>query len=345
MRKSEGKWIDGSGAVAKYHIQARCNSSIKEMSCYYINKFCGDGSEPKTTIMTAKPKVDKETGEVMPPKQTEVVLYSYTYSMAWERLSNGLGLISRNDQLLIQLVEQLSALAIKVKPISPLSDEDHKTLRATLDGWMILLRQYYLWLNKGSKPVRIWDVIPGCDKYMLQAAMSRLCHGRQFRIKIKDLKAELAVIKSMYEEYKKEYETRKNLDMKTPESWLKKLGWLSFSAHWNIRVDASSRYNDPGISETIRDTLEWIVDVPDKGTPDLIQFFNIDIESIKRYLQEARNYKTKREHSDEEMELMADKFKTLVSNLCTASKEIYPQGVDNERCQLPFTRLTSYPTF
>ena len=344
MRKSEGKWIDGSGAVAKYHIQARCNSSIKEMSCYYLNKFCGDGSEPKTTVMTAKPKVDKRTGEIMPAKQTEVVLYSYTYAMAWERLSNGLGLISRNDQVLIRLVEQLSALAIKVKPVSPLSDEEYQQLRETLDDWMILLRQYYIWLNKGSKPVRIWDVIPGCDRYMLQAAMSRLCHGRPFRINVKNLKAELEVIKRMYEEYKEAFEKNK-ANMKTPISWLKKLGWLSFSTHWNIRVDAASRYNDPGISETIRDTLEWIVDVPDKGTPDLVQFFKIDIEAIHLYLQEVKNYKTKWEHSDEERKLMTEKFKALVESLCTTSKEIYPQGVDNERCQLPFTRLTSYPTF
>lgn len=323
MRNTGNKWENGSGAVAKYHIQARCNSSIKEMSCYYINKFCGDGIEPKTTVMTAKPKVDKDTGEIAEPRKTEVKLYSYTYAMAWERLSAGHGLISREDRELIGKVSQLLALSTRVRPVINMKGNEYERVKNKIDEWRDKLKAYYEYLNEGSKPKRIWDVVGSGNALLVQATLKQLCNGGKFRFKVEEFKAKYKLVCEEYEKYASDCK-----DEKEAYKWLRSNGWLAYDAHYNIRVDAFSRYNDAGISEKVRNMLEWIVEVKPNGNPAIMQYVMADIDSVNGYLNTVREYNTVKNHTVEEKERMKNNLEKLLNGMKTLTDmlTIQPKG-------------------
>lgn len=313
MRKNEeGRWVDGRGATATSHLQVRCNSLIKEMTCYYIDRLCGDGTPTNDTIMTAKQKFDKNTGELLEAKRTVVKKYSFSYAMAWERLSEGHGLVSRTDRETIRILGDLISKARLIHAPVPISQKAYKDLVQ----WRNRLKAAYVRLEEGSSPTYLTSVLH-CDGLQLQAVfkMLPLTPDGVWRYNLARLRQNLQQLEYDFKaawsqaEYKKE----KFSELK----WWWNAGRLEYDAHYNIR--RTNRFAAEGKdSKAVRRQLQFIYDVPPISTPKDAAGICQDIESTAAVLKSIREYKHASDNrTDEEKIAMAKLLEDFIENLAT----------------------------
>lgn len=282
-KNEEGKWVNGSAAKAKYHLQVRCNSKMMEMTSYYLNELCGDGTPPHEIVMTAPAKIN-EKGEKEIPKKTRVKKYSFTYAMAFERFSQGKGLVSRYDRSTLSMLDKLIGL---VRQILPMSIDDETT--SVIKDWQNKLREVYNFVDEGQKPVYLTDKL-GCLPEQLQAAMKTIYKDwpdEEWRID------EIKIIRVLIEKGSVEKDGvfvfgNANEKDRLRDMWRKE-GKLELDTRYNIRM--SSRFPAEEFkSEMVRGWLEWICDVPvsthEKNREDIAH----DIEVIAEFIKEARRY-------------------------------------------------------
>ena len=284
IKNKEGKWVDGRGAKAKYHLQVRSNSKMMEMTSYYIDKLCGDGTPPRETVMTARAVVNKTTGELSFPKKTLVRKYSFTYAMAFDRLSQGRGLVSRPDRETLALLEELIGLVRQVDPMA--TDVDTKD---AIINWHNNLRKAYDSINNGQKPIYLTDML-GCWPEQLQWVMKKIYDKRpdeEWRINLPQIIMVLkqnGLIKEndefiIGEERKKSHRR---------EYW-REPGKLEYNSRYNIRT--STRFPaDYYSSDKVRDWLEWIYDVPVCTDESDRNSLTHDINIIKNFIKDTRQY-------------------------------------------------------
>ena len=324
-RNDEGRWVDGSGATATSHLQVRCNKLIQEMSCYYIDKLCGDGSKPKATVMTAKAKVDKETGELLEPKQTTVKKYSFSYAMAWDRLSQGLGLVSRTDRDTMAVLGDLIAAARRVHPPVTISYE----AIGELGRWRTRLHNAYLRLECGSKPTYLTEVLH-CSRATLQAAFNTLppAPGGVLRY---DLDALRHLVKDLERAYMERINNAENSrEMSKAEQWWYATYHMDYDGHYNIR--RNNRFQTEGQdSDSVRNVLEYIYDVPAISTPMDVAAIRQDIEAAAAVNKAIRDYKSVRgKRTDAEKKAMAKVLEDFIGSLSTNNDGFLPAPEDPE---------------
>lgn len=326
MRKNdEGRWVDGCGAAATSHLQVRCNRLIMEMSCHYIDQLCGDGTPPRETVMTAKQRADKDTGELSEPKKTVVKKYSFSYAMAWERLSDGRGLVSRPDREAMRILGDLIAAARRVHPPVTISYD----AITDLGKWRDRLHAAYLRLEDGSKPVYLTSVLQ-CSSDALRAAFKALplAPGGVMRYDIDGLRR-------LTKEYDREYLSRiKSADSSRAVSKVEKWWWetckMDYDAHYNIR--RTNRYQEEGQdSSTVRGMLEYIYDVPPISTPMDVAAMRQDLDAAAAIIAAIREYKSVRgKRTDAEKQPMVKALENFISKLATNNDGFLPAPKEPE---------------
>jgi uncharacterized protein YaaR (DUF327 family) len=310
-KNKEGKWVNGSAAKAKYHLQVRCNKKMMEMTSHYLNELCGDDTTPRETVMTARAKVNEKSGGLEEPKKTIVKKYSFTYAMAFERLSQGKGLVSRSDRQTITLLDELIGLVRKILPMAT-----DKETEDAITSWQDRLREAYDYIDNGRTPRYLTDYF-GCWPEQLQLVMKMLYKERpndDWRLDIDEIKYFLikhklveninALIKG---------EPMKKDDKRT---YWRNRGRLELDSRYNIRTSTrfpADEYN----SDKVRGWLEWIIDVPvssnDKDRKMLIN----DIKIVSDLIKETRRFpKTKR--AKEEIGFM---LKDVIHRITTNSEK------------------------
>ena len=309
-KDSSGKWVNGSAAKAKYHIQVRSNSKMMEMTSHYLNEFCGDGTPPHETVMTARAKVNKNSGKLESPKKTTVKKYSFTYAMAFERLSQGKGLVSRYDRQTQTMLDELIGLARKTL----LMATDDKTIEFVQD-WQDKLREVFDYIEKGQTPIYLTDLL-GCWPEQLQTAMKILYNKQpeeEWRIDLRKIIKVLVENDLVENEYPIYMEFGKKKDERR-DMWRER-GRLELDSRYNIRTSTrfpADNYN----SETVRGWLEWIFDVPsctkEKDRKDIAH----DIKILTKFIQEARLYQRTKRGKEE----VGMKLKLALNELTTCSE-------------------------
>lgn len=323
----KGKWVNGSAAKAKYHVQVRSSSKMMEMTSHYLDKFCGDGTTPRNTVMTARAKVDKRTGQKEDPKKTIVKKYSFTYAMAFERMSQGKGLVSRDDRAMLTKIDELIGLVRKTLPMA----SDNATAEIIKD-WLNILDDAYGYIENGQKPFYLTDIL-GCWPEQLQFAMELIYEkepDQEWRIKfgrIVDALLGYGIVEKdrifPIKEYKEKDDSR--------DYWAKKVR-TKMDSRYNIRTDIRFPA-DLFSSDTIRGWLEWIIFVPSASNYEEYKSIMHDIESVKDFIKDARRYPPRTKQTKEEvgikLKLMLNDVKTNIEEFITGKK------VDREKiCQM-----------
>ena len=303
QKNDEGHWVDGRTAVAKYHLQARCNAKMMEMTCHYLDQLCGDGTPPKVTTMTAKARVDKETGELLEPKQTTVKKYSFTYAMAWDRLSSGRGLVSRFDRQTLELLSLLIAASRRLTPVTSIGDD----LMGEIEAWREKLRSIHEFVDNGQKPVYLTQRLRRSPE-QLQAAM-KVCHPAPdgtWRVDLDQLRDKLRALDADCPSEPKE-----------ADKWWWQQGRLDYSAHYNIRT--GRRFTGEGFdSKAVRDALEWIWEVPSVTTPMDREAINHDLGLVDDWRNEVQKFREIKKPTSADKEEVVSFLRVLVPALSTA---------------------------
>jgi hypothetical protein len=282
-KNNAGKWVDGSAAKAKYHLQVRCNSKMMEMTSYYLNELCGDGTPPRETIMTARAKVNDKTGEIETPKKTRVKKYSFTYAMAFERLSQGKGLVSRNDRPTMKVLEELIGL---VRQILPMATDD--VTRESINSWLKNLREAYDFIDNGVKPLYLTDFL-GCWPELLQSVMKDIYRNNpdeEWRIDLKEMTRTLRRLGIHNDDV---FVFGDDKEKRGPRELWRERGKLEQDTRYNIRMSSRFPAEDYN-SETVRGWLEWIYDVPACTNKEDREAIAQDIDALTAFIKEARRY-------------------------------------------------------
>ncbi len=282
-KNSVGKWVDGSAAKAKYHLQVRCNSKMMEMTSYYLNELCGDGTPPRETIMTARAKVNDKTGEIETPKKTRVKKYSFTYAMAFERLSQGKGLVSRKDRPTMKRLEELIGL---VRQILPMAADD--ATAENINNWLKNLRETYDFIDNGVKPLYLTDIL-GCWPELLQAVMKDIYRNNpdeEWRIDVNEM---IRTLRRLVLHKDDVFVFGDDKEKMGPRELWRERGKLEQNTRYNIRM--SSRFPAEEFnSEMVRGWLEWIYDVPASTNKEDYKAIVQDIDALTAFIKKARCY-------------------------------------------------------
>lgn len=324
-----GKWVNGSAARAKYHVQARSNSKMMEMTSYYLNRFCGDGTPPKVTEMTVLAKIDKETGRQEPPQKIQVKKYSFTYAMAFERLSQGKGLVSPYDKETLTKLDELIGLVRKIPPMATEVDTAE-----IINCWLEILRQAYEFVDNGQKPFYLTDIL-GCWPEQLQIAMEQIYEDKpdqDWRIRFCRIVSVLQQKMRVEDAYLFPFKENKEKD-NYRDFWREGVR-MKMDSRYNIRTD--TRFPaDKFSSDTVRGWLEWIFYVPSGSGNGEYRSILHDIETVRDFIKDARCCpRTKR--AKEEIRM---KLRSMLSGVKTnseafiiwRSKDVKQQSYDREQ--------------